>query len=71
MVKQRQSVVIVFRSKYVYLHEKICEREQGTKRKGVKKVKLSCASEGSDSIAFFSIFALNFHYEYIDHLRTA
>ena len=44
MVKQRQAVVVVFRSKY--LHEKTCEREQGTKRNGVKKVKLSCANEG-------------------------
>ena len=44
MVKQRQSVVTVFRSKY--LHEKICKRKQGTKRKGVKKFKLSCVNEG-------------------------
>ena len=35
MVKQRQSVVTVCRSKYLY--EKNCKTEQGTKRKGVKK----------------------------------
>ena len=44
MVKQRQSVVIVFRSKY--LHEKICKREQGTKRKGVKKIQIIVRKRG-------------------------
>lgn len=55
--KIRRLCLQIFRSKY--LHEKTCEKERGTKRKGVKKSNYRARTRVEIHLSF-SIFALNY-----------
>ena len=59
MVKQRESVVSVFRSSEVNTSTKKLAKERGTKRKGVKKSNYRVRTRVEIHLPF-SIFALNY-----------